>query len=75
MEIHSRFVSPSSVLISAYTENKKHDGRPRVNCYLLTRWQNLVRMLFKLKKKNISNTFHEESDKTCQETEDHVLAT
>lgn len=53
MEIHSRFVSPFSLLISAYTVNKKHDSRLiRVTCYLLTWWQNLFRVLFKLKKKN-----------------------
>lgn len=41
---------PSLLLISAYTVNKKHDSRLiRATCYLLTRWHNLVRMLFKLK--------------------------
>lgn len=40
------------LLISAYTVNKKHDSRLiRATCYLLTRWHNLVRMLFNLKLK------------------------
>lgn len=65
-------------LISAYTVNKKHDSRlMRATCYLLTRWHNLVWMLFKLewkkKSKRKSKTFHEESDKTCQEKENHTL--
>lgn len=58
MEIHSRFVSPFSLLISAYTVNKKHDSRLiRVTCYLLTWWQNLFRVLFKLKKNKKATLF------------------
>lgn len=50
MEIHSRFVSPSSLLIFAYTVNKKHDsGVIRVTCYLLTRWQKFSQDALKIR--------------------------
>lgn len=50
MEIHSRFVSPSSLLIFASTVNKKHDsGVIRVTCYLLTRWQKFSQDALKIR--------------------------
>lgn len=75
MEIHSRFVSPSSLLIFASTVNKKHDSEViRVTCYLLTRWQKFsqdaLKIRFKKKNKN-----HGRSDQTCPGKEYHMLAT
>lgn len=70
-DINSPQICSPLLLISACTVNKRHYSQLiRVACYLLTRWHNLVRMLFNLKFKKRKKKKKDKARltrKTCQE--------